>query len=76
MPDVVTILEELDKEAIKREKMRSDFMAQIYGRDEKIRLLRSALKDARNELCLKRGNYHESYAGACDGCRWKEDYVP
>ena len=31
----------------------------------------SNLKDCVNELCLKCGNYHESYLGACDGCRWK-----
>ena len=31
----------------------------------------SDLQDCVNELCLKCGNYHESYLGACDGCRWK-----
>lgn len=31
----------------------------------------SDLHDCVNELCLKCGSYHESYAGACDGCRWK-----
>ena len=31
----------------------------------------SDLKDCVNELCLKCGSYHESYLGACDGCRWK-----
>lgn len=35
-------------------------------------LMRSDLKDCVNELCLKCGNYHESYLGACDGCRWHE----
>ena len=29
------------------------------------------LRDCRNELCLKCGNYHEAHNGACDGCRWK-----
>ena len=33
--------------------------------------IRAELKDCVNELCLKCGNYHESYLGACDGCRWK-----
>lgn len=28
-------------------------------------------QDARNELCLKCGRYHEAHNGACDGCRWK-----
>ena len=31
----------------------------------------SDLRSCVNDLCLKCGNYHESYAGACDGCRWK-----
>lgn len=37
------------------------------------------LKDCRNELCLRCGNYRESHNGACDGCRyrkggeWEED---
>jgi hypothetical protein len=34
--------------------------------------IRTELKDCVNELCLKCGNYHESYLGACDGCRWKK----
>jgi len=34
--------------------------------------MESDLRDCVNELCLKCGNYHESYAGACDGCRWLE----
>lgn len=29
-------------------------------------------RDAKNELCLKCGRYHEAHNGACDGCRWKE----
>ena len=37
----------------------------------KVYRLRSELKNCRNELCLKCGNYHESYAGACDGCRYR-----
>lgn len=31
----------------------------------------SDLKDCVNELCYQCGKYHESYLGACDGCRWK-----
>jgi hypothetical protein len=46
---------------------------------EKVFRLQREVKHCRNELCLKCGNYHESYAGACDGCRfrhggeWEED---
>lgn len=47
--------------------------------DERIEQLEAQLaaskrkeRDARNELCLKCGRYHEAHNGACDGCRWKE----
>lgn len=29
------------------------------------------LKDCRNELCLRCGNYREAHNGACDGCRYR-----
>ena len=35
-------------------------------------LLARDLKDFRNELCLRCGNYREKHLGACDGCRWKD----
>jgi len=43
-------------------------------RDLKVRIadLKSELKDCRNELCLKCGNYKQKHLGACDGCRWGE----
>ena len=34
---------------------------------------RKKANDARNELCLKCGRYHEAHNGACDGCRWGEE---
>jgi len=33
---------------------------------------RRDLKDCRNELCLKCGDYKFAHKGACDGCRWKD----
>lgn len=33
---------------------------------------RRDLKDCRNELCLKCGDYKLAHKGACDGCRWKD----
>ena len=39
-------------------------------RDLRIALLKK-LKDCRNELCLKCGNYKQKHLGACDGCRWR-----
>lgn len=29
------------------------------------------LKDCRNELCLRCGDYKMAHRGACDGCRWR-----
>jgi len=42
-------------------------------RDLKVRIadLKSDLKDCRNELCLKCGDYKQKHLGACDGCRWE-----
>ena len=44
-------------------------------RDLKARIadLKSDLKDCRNELCLKCGDYKQKHLGACDGCRWRSD---
>lgn len=33
------------------------------------------LKNCRNELCLKCGNYHEAHKGACDDCRYNFDHM-
>ena len=30
------------------------------------------LKDLRNELCYKCGEYKTRHLGSCDDCRWKE----
>ena len=30
------------------------------------------LKDCRNELCLRCGEYRTRHLGSCDGCRWKD----
>ena len=31
------------------------------------------LKDCRNELCIRCGEYRLRHQGACDGCRWKHE---
>ena len=38
---------------------------------DKIKRLQREVNHCRNELCLKCGNYRESYLGACDGCRFR-----
>lgn len=38
--------------------------------DAKIERLERDLKDCRNELCLRCGEYKKRHLGACDGCRW------
>ena len=30
------------------------------------------LKDCRNELCLRCGEYRTRHLGSCDDCRWKD----
>ena len=30
------------------------------------------LRDCRNELCLRCGDYKQRHNGACNGCRWLE----
>lgn len=32
--------------------------------------LRTDLKDCRNELCLRCGQYKTKHIGSCEGCRW------
>lgn len=44
----------------------------ILDAEHRIERLKRDLKDCRNELCLKCGEYKRSHLGACDGCRWKE----
>lgn len=44
--------------------------AYVEKHDLRIKLLRE-LRDCRNELCLKCGNYTQAHNGACDGCRWR-----
>jgi len=41
--------------------------------NEKIERLQRELKQARNELCLKCGQYKQSHLGACDDCRYRHD---
>ena len=64
-------MNELDKvlEDIKRREI--DMGIQIATLQADRDNIRADLKDCVNELCLKCGAYHESYLGACDGCRWK-----
>lgn len=40
------------------------------GKAEKIERLERDLRDCRNELCLRCGEYKMRHKGACDGCRW------
>lgn len=32
----------------------------------------SELRDCRNELCLRCGQYKTAHLGSCNGCRWKD----
>ena len=44
--------------------------AQIERLIEETERLRRDLKDCRNELCLRCGQYKQKHSGACEGCRW------
>ena len=58
---------------IERLKMVKSVLMETYDKMVRERdKVKSDLKDCRNELCLKCGNYREAHNGACDGCRWKE----
>lgn len=39
--------------------------------DAKIERLERELRECRNELCLKCGDYKQRHLGACNGCRWR-----
>ena len=43
----------------------------IEDASKEIQELSRKLRDCRNELCLKCGDYKMAHKGACDGCRWK-----
>ena len=43
----------------------------IESHNHLIKKAEQTARDARNELCLKCGKYHEAHNGACDGCRWE-----
>ena len=52
-------------------KSNDEMLKTIVGDLAQIFRLRKELKNCRNELCLKCGNYHEAHNGACDDCRYR-----
>lgn len=36
--------------------------------------LKRQLKDCRNQLCYECGSYRNAHEGACDDCRWKDEW--
>ena len=41
--------------------------------DAKIERLERDLRDCRNELCLRCGEYKTKHLGSCKDCRWEMD---
>ena len=39
----------------------------------RVEALKTDLKDCRNELCLRCGQYKTAHLGSCNGCRWRAD---
>lgn len=37
----------------------------------RVEALKTGLKDCRNELCLRCGQYKTAHLGSCNGCRWR-----
>lgn len=65
----------LDGENISKELVNAFNMGLKAGREEADSTLRERLTLCRNELCLRCGSYKNAHNGACDGCRWKENYA-
>ncbi len=63
------------KAAHTREVMNAFNMGLKAGKEEADNLFRERLILCRNELCLRCGSYKNQHLGACDGCRWKENYA-
>lgn len=58
---------------IERLKMVKSVLMETYDKMVRERdKMKSDLKDCRNELCLKCGDYKQRHLGSCDGCRWKD----
>lgn len=38
----------------------------------RVETLKGDLKDCRNELCLRCGQYKTAHLGSCEGCRWEK----
>ena len=52
-------------------KSNDEMLKTIVGDLAQIFRLRKELKNCRDELCLKCGNYNEAHNGACDDCRYR-----
>ena len=39
---------------------------------EKLLQIETDLRDCRNELCIKCGQYQTKHLGSCNGCRWEK----
>ena len=55
-------------ERICRDRMDGTVMLEAADAIER---LETDLKDCRNELCLKCGQYQTRHLGSCNGCRWE-----
>lgn len=55
-------------ERICRDRMDGTVMLEAADAIER---LETDLKDCRNELCLKCGQYQTKHLGSCNGCRWE-----
>ena len=64
MEETIKRLSRYSKKCI-QERLDSDFA-------DAVEKAKRDLKDLRNELCLRCGDYKMAHKGACDDCRWRE----
>ena len=56
-------------------KLDADFASAVQeaaGAIEKLSQIETDLRDCRNELCIKCGQYQTKHLGSCNGCRWEK----
>lgn len=56
-----------------QEKTYAQILLNAIDLNSKVCNLRRELKQCRNEMCLKCGQYKEAHNGACNGCRYRKN---
>ena len=73
-PDFADAVEEVKKMLVAFGTNAYRYASIALGKEAENEKLKINLKDCRNELCLRCGDYKMAHRGACDGCRWKDGW--